>query len=77
MTFAYLKVLLGLSALTLRDTTGAIVWQVPGEVRDLRAAVSALMGTGITTQHVETLTTAIDRLSQETDDAQQETLLGN
>lgn len=76
-TFGYLKVLLGLSAMTLRDRRGEIVWQVPGEVRKLDVAVQALKDTGITVEHVEKLTAAINALSAQEDEQQTEELLGN
>jgi hypothetical protein len=76
-TYGYLKVLLGLADITLRNREGVIVWQYPGEVRHLAEAVQALQQTGITTDHVERLTQAINALSAQDEDEQAETLLGN
>jgi hypothetical protein len=78
LQFGYMKVLFGLAELTLRDRTGAVVWQVPGEEhRDIRAAIQALKDTGISTQHVEDLNRAIDALTVLQMDEQVEDLLGN
>ena len=78
LQFGYMKTLLGLAELTLRDRTGAIVWQTPGEEhRDLRAAIQALKDTGISTQHVEDLNKAIDALTMVQVDERAEGLLGN
>lgn len=79
LTFGYMKVLLGLAEITLRDRAGAVVWQVPGdqESRDIRAAIQALKDSGIATQHIEDLNKAIDALTTlETDEAVED-LLGN
>jgi hypothetical protein len=76
-TYGYLRVLLGLADITLRNREGVIVWQYPGEVRHLAEAVQALQQTGITTDHVERFTQAINALSAQDEDEQTETLLGN
>jgi hypothetical protein len=78
LQFGYMKTLMGLAEITLRDRTGAVVWQAPGEEhRDLRAAIQALKDTGISTQHVEDLNKAIDALTVLHIDECAEDLLGN
>jgi hypothetical protein len=79
LQFGYMKVLLGLAEITLRDRTGAVVWQTPGDssTQDMRAAVQALKDSGIATQHVEDLNKAIDALTVLQAEEQVEDLLGN
>lgn len=78
LQFGYMKCLLGMAELTLRDRTGAIVWQVPGEThRDLRAGIQALKDTGISTQHIEDLNKAIDALTVLQIEERAEDLMGN
>lgn len=78
LQFGYMKCLLGMAELTLRDRTGTIVWQVPGtEHRDLRAGIHALKDTGISTQHIEDLNKAIDALTLLHVEERAEDLMGN
>jgi hypothetical protein len=81
-TYAYLKVILGLVAITLKDREGHIVWQSAEDrsapvIQQMPAAVQALKDMAITMLQVEAISRAIDALSQVEQEQEIEELLGN
>jgi hypothetical protein len=78
-TYAYLKAILGLADITLRDKQGQVVWRSPNDAweRDMPAAVQALKDMAITTLQIEAISRAIDALSQVEQEQEVEELLGN
>ena len=61
---SYLRVLLGLAQMTLKDRKGKVVWRVPGEGGDIPAAIQALKDTGLTDQQMFQVVQAINQLTR-------------
>ena len=76
-TYGYIKVVLGLAEMTLRDRQGHVCWQSQGDMQHMAQAIQALKDMGIATPHVETLLRAIDALSTVEQEQEFTELLGN